>query len=67
MNAASCPENRDKEIKWTGLNQALFTTGEQIGRGSVEATYCQTQCRFKRPGQFWSQCGDEALMSLEMF
>ena len=41
--------------------------GEPIGRGSVEATCRQTQCRFKRPGQFWSQAGDEALMYLEMF
>ena len=41
--------------------------GEPIGSGSVEATCRQTQCRFKRPGQFWSQEGDEALMCLEMF
>jgi hypothetical protein len=31
----------------------------------VEATCRQLQCRFKRPGQFWSQAGDEALMTLE--
>jgi uncharacterized protein YoaH (UPF0181 family) len=41
--------------------------GEPIGSGPVEATWRQTQCRFKRPGQFWSQAGDEALMCLEMF
>jgi hypothetical protein len=41
--------------------------GEPIGSGPVEATCRQTQCRFKRPGQFWSQAGDEALMYLEMF
>jgi len=41
--------------------------GEPIGSGPVEATCRQTQCRFKRPGQFWSQAGDEALMCLEMF
>jgi len=40
--------------------------GEPIGSGPVEATCRQTQCRFKRPGQFWSQAGDEALLSLEM-
>lgn len=39
--------------------------GEPIGSGPVEATCRQTQCRFKRPGQFWSQAGDEALMCLE--
>jgi hypothetical protein len=41
--------------------------GKPIGSGPVEATCRQTQCRFKRPGQFWSQEGDEALMCLEMF
>jgi hypothetical protein len=41
--------------------------GEPIGSGPVEATCRQTQCRFKRPGQFWSQAGDEALMCLETF
>jgi hypothetical protein len=41
--------------------------GEPIGSGPVEATCRQEQCRFKRPGQFWSQAGDEALLSLEMF
>jgi hypothetical protein len=41
--------------------------GEPIGSGPVEATCRQTQCRFKRPGQFWSEAGDEALLCLEMF
>jgi hypothetical protein len=41
--------------------------GEPIGSGPVEATCRQNQCRFKRPGQFWSQTGDEALLCLEMF
>lgn len=40
---------------------------EPIGSGPVEATCRQNQCRFKRPGQFWSQAGDEALMCLETF
>jgi len=40
--------------------------GEPIGSGPVEATCRQTQCRFKRPGQFWSSQGDEALLCLEM-
>src|SRR5271170_6642630 len=34
--------------------------GEPIVSGAVEATCRQTQCRFKRPGQFWSKRGDEA-------
>lgn len=41
--------------------------GEPIGSGPAEATCRQYQCRFKRPGQFWSQKGDEALMCLETF
>lgn len=41
--------------------------GEPIGSGPIEATGRQGQCRFKRPGQFWSQAGDEALMCLETF
>jgi hypothetical protein len=41
--------------------------GEPVGSGPVEATCRQSQCRFKRPGQFWSQAGDEALLCLEMF
>ena len=40
--------------------------GEPIGSGPVEATCRQSQCRFKRTGQFWSPRGDEALLSLEM-
>lgn len=41
--------------------------GEPIGSGPIEATCRQLQCRFKRPGQFWSLKGDEALMCLETF
>ncbi len=41
--------------------------GEPIGSGAIEATCRQYQCRFKRPGQFWSRTGDEALLTLETF
>jgi hypothetical protein len=41
--------------------------GEPIGSGAMESTCRQYQGRFKRPGQFWSQTGDEALLSLETF
>ena len=41
--------------------------GEPIGSGAIESTCRQTQCRFKRPGQYWSQQGDEALLCLEIF
>ncbi len=41
--------------------------GEPIGSGAIESTCRQLQCRFKRPGQFWSKTGDEALLTLEVF
>jgi hypothetical protein len=41
--------------------------GEPIGSGAIESTCRQAQCRFKRPGQYWSQRGDEALLCLETF
>jgi hypothetical protein len=41
--------------------------GEPQGSGAMESTCRQYQCRFKRPGQFWSCAGDEALMCLETF
>jgi hypothetical protein len=40
---------------------------QPIGSGPVEATCRQYQCRFKRPGQFWSRRGDESLLCLETF
>lgn len=62
-----------KEVNYLRDHQARMDyraaqrAGEPIGSGPVEATCRQMQCRFKRPGQFWTQRGDEALMSLEMF
>ena len=47
--------------------RAARRAGEPLGSGAVEATCRQYQCRFKRPGQFWSQAGDEALLCLETF
>ena len=41
--------------------------GEPIGSGAVESSCRQAQCRFKRPGQYWSQEGDESLLCLETF
>jgi len=41
--------------------------GEPQGSGAMESTCRQFQCRFKRPGQFWSCAGDEGLMCLETF
>lgn len=40
---------------------------QPLGSGAIESTCRQYQCRFKRPGQFWTRSGDEALMCLETF
>jgi hypothetical protein len=62
-----------KEINYLREHQdrmdysAALRHGEPIGSGPIEATCRQYQCRFKRPGQFWSQQGDEALLCLETF
>jgi len=41
--------------------------GEPIGSGAIESTCRQAQCRFKRPGQYWTPQGDESLLCLETF
>ena len=46
---------------------AARRAGEPQGSGAMESTCRQYQCRFKRPGQFWTRHGDEALMCLETF
>jgi hypothetical protein len=46
---------------------AARRSGEPQGSGAMESTCRQYQCRFKRPGQFWSYVGDEGLMCLETF
>jgi hypothetical protein len=63
----------DKEINYFGsnLHRMKYTQGrklgEPLGSGAIESTCRQYQCRFKRPGQFWTREGDEALMCLETF
>lgn len=41
--------------------------GWPLGSGAMESSCRQYQCRFKRPGQFWSQAGDEALLVLQEY
>jgi len=61
----------DKEINYLKANQNRMNyagaraAGEPVGSGPVESTCRQYQCRFKRPGQFWSLAGDEPLLALE--
>lgn len=52
-----------KRMNYPAARQA----GEPQGSGAIESTCRQYQCRFKRPGQFWTRTGDEALMCLETF
>jgi hypothetical protein len=45
--------------------QRIAARGWPIGSGAVESACRQRQCRFKRPGQFWTQKGLEHLCALE--
>lgn len=62
-----------KEINYFQEHQARMTYAEAqrlqepSGTGAIESTCRQYQCRFKRPGQFWSPEGDEALLCLDTF
>jgi len=71
--AGPAAETVAKEIAYLKEPQARMDyragrrAGEPMGSGPVEATCRPAQCRFKRPGQFWSPVGDEALLCLETF
>ena len=56
-------ESHRKRMDYAAARRA----GEPQGSGAMESTCRQFQCRFKRPGQFWSCVGDEGLMCLETF
>jgi hypothetical protein len=56
-------ESRQERMDYAAARRA----GEPLGSGAMESTCRQYQCRFKRPGPFWSCAGDEALMCLETF
>ena len=45
--------------------QDIAKRGWPIGSGAVESACRQKQCRFKRPGQFWTQTGLRNLCSLD--
>ena len=55
----------------SNLQRMQYVAGDQlhepVGSGAIESTCRQLQCRMKRCGQFWSQAGDEALLTLDMF
>jgi hypothetical protein len=62
-----------REVNYFGANLNRMNypqgakLGEPLGSGAIESTCRQYQCRFKRPGQFWSIAGDEGLMCLETY
>ena len=43
----------------------IAARGWPIGSGAVESACRQRQCRYKRPGQFWTQRGLRHLCALE--
>ena len=45
--------------------QSIARRGWPIGSGAVESACRQKQCRFKRPGQFWTQAGLRRLAALD--
>ena len=45
--------------------QQIAQRGWPIGSGAVESACRQKQCRFKRPGQFWSPAGLRHLAALD--
>jgi hypothetical protein len=73
MPAGACAEAVQKEVNYFQTHRdrmdyrAGRRRGEPIGSGAIESTCRQSQCRFKRPGQYWSRQGDEALLCLETF
>jgi hypothetical protein len=73
LPAGATAETVQKEVNYFHEHQdrmdyrAGRRRGEPIGSGAIESTCRQAQCRFKRPGQYWSQEGDESLLCLETF
>ena len=73
MPAGPAAEAAQKEVNYLQEHQERMDyragkrRGEPIGSGAIESTCRQAQCRFKRPGQYWSRQGDEALLCLETF
>jgi hypothetical protein len=45
--------------------QSIARRGWPIGSGAVESACRQKPCRFKRPGQFWTQAGFSHLAALD--
>jgi len=73
LPAGASAETVQKEVNYFHEHQdrmdyrAGRRRGEPIGSGAIESTCRQAQCRFKRPGQYWSRQGDESLLCLETF
>jgi hypothetical protein len=67
---ASTVETVTRERQYFQSHQARLgyaeaaAQGWPLGSGAMESSCRQYQCRFKRPGQFWSAAGDESLLAL---
>jgi len=63
--------NTTVEYYTNNLHRMKYTEAdlrnEPVWSGTIESTCRQYQCRMKRCGQFWSQQGDEALLTLTSF
>ena len=66
-------EALEKEIKYMDGHRERMDydqaheRNEPLGSGAIESTCRQYQCRFKRPGQFWSTEGAEGILCLDTF
>ncbi|HWH67890.1 MAG TPA: ISKra4 family transposase [Candidatus Sulfotelmatobacter sp.] len=71
--AGTAREQLDKELNYLQSHRERMDYGvaqqqdEPLGSGAMESTCRQYQTRFKRTGQFWTPCGDEALLCVETF
>ena len=71
--SGAAKKKAQKELSYLRKNKkrmdygVAIKRGEPIGTGAIESTCRQYQCRFKRPGQFWTKVGDEGLLCLETF
>ena len=71
--AGSAGDHHERDIDYLQTHRERLDYGtakpcsEPLGRGAVESTSPQDQCRFKRTGQFRTKTGVEALLWLDTF
>ena len=65
-------EEVERELNYSKEHAERMDYKDATDRGRTrrqrgDPTYQQYQCRFRRPGQFWSRKGDEAYLCLDTF